>query len=187
MHELKFQQLKISMQVICCFVISNRLPNKRKCICRCHPTFLRLGCDKMLAMCDDLHKVVKCTTFIIVRNFKYATIQKYLKPLVFEKPKSFIQNKSSSPNNIFTFLFGSSNFLLYFTTLSSKNQLSLCVFYFLLALTFYSFYPLFWSIYVTHFLKLSNHNLFPKVFISFFITISCFFQPSNVYFKPPKA
>lgn len=125
MHELKFQQLKISMQVICCFVILNRFHNKRKRICRCHPTFLRLGCDKMLAMCDDLHGVVKCTTFIIVRNLKYATIQKHLKPLVFEKPKSFIQNKSSSPKNIIKFLFGSSNFLLYFTILSSKNQLSL--------------------------------------------------------------
>ncbi len=57
MHELKF--LKTSMQVICCFVISNRVPNKRKHICRCHPTFLRLGCDKMLVIRDDLHGVVK--------------------------------------------------------------------------------------------------------------------------------
>jgi hypothetical protein len=97
MHELKFQQLKIFMHVISCFVILNRFHNKRKHISRCHPTFLRLGCDKMLVMFDDLHGVIKCTTFIIVRIFKYVTIQKHLKPLVFEKPKSFIQNKSSSP------------------------------------------------------------------------------------------
>jgi hypothetical protein len=162
------------MQVICCFIILNRFPNKRKHICRCHPTFLMLGCDKMLAMCDDLHGMVKCTTFIIVRNFKYATIQKHLKPLVFEKLISFIQNKSSSRKNIIKFLFGSSNFLLYFTTLSSNSHFLRLLF--LLPLTFSPSYPFFCSLYATHFFTLSNDKLFLKVFISFSITISCFFS-----------
>jgi hypothetical protein len=41
-HELKFQQLKISMQVICCFVILNRFPNKRKHICKMSSNILKV-------------------------------------------------------------------------------------------------------------------------------------------------
>lgn len=138
-------------------------------------------------MCDDLHGVVKCTTFIIVRNFKYATIQKYLKPLVFEKPKSFIQNKSSSPTNIIKFLFGPSNFLLYFTTLSSKNQLSLPMSFIFFSLSpFTPFILCFEAFMLPIFLPLVTTICFPKFLFLSPSQFHVFFQPSNVYFKPPK-